>query len=132
MVLGEESGSPIESNCTSQHRAELNDCAYLCGKLAAAAAAVAAAVVDIEKCGPVVEHGSRQPLSCHPQCRGTRSTKLDMITYKRVMLPALQPLNRRCTLHRIKVNTEPLFAASEVGRCKNTTRVTRFLSFPSS
>lgn len=79
-----------------------------------------------------VEQGSRQPLSCHPQCRGTRSTKLDMITYKRVMLPALRPLNLRCTLHRIKVNTEPLLRASEVGRCENTTRVTRFLSFPSS
>lgn len=74
-----------------------------------------------QKCGPVMEHDSRQPYSCHPQCQGTRSTKLDMITYKRVMLPALQPLNLRCTLHRIKVNTEPLFSASEVGRCENTT-----------
>lgn len=51
MVLGEESGSAIESNCTSQHRAELNDRADLCGKLAAATAA-AAAVVDIEKAWP--------------------------------------------------------------------------------
>lgn len=53
MVLGEESGSAIESNCTSQHRTELNDHADLCGKLAAADAAAAAAVVDIEKRGPV-------------------------------------------------------------------------------
>lgn len=64
-----------------------------------------------------------------PSESGTRSTKLDMITYKRAMLPGLQPLNLRCTLHRIKVNTALLFSASEVRRCENTTRVTRFFHF---
>lgn len=83
-----------------------------------------------QKCGRVVERGCRQPLSCHPQCRGTRSTKLDMITYKRGMLPGLQPLNSRWAFHRIKVNTEPLFRASEVGRCEkhNTSDPLPFIS----
>lgn len=98
-----------------QHRAELNGPGFH-GRVWAAGCCR-----GYQKCGLVVEQGSRQPLSCHPQCRGARSTKLDMITYKRVMLPALQPLNLRCTLHRIKVNTKPLFTASEVGRCENTT-----------
>lgn len=67
------------------------------------------------KCREKMEQDLRQPLSCHPQSPGTRSIKLDMIIYKGVMLPALQPLNLRCTLHGIKVNTELLLRASEVG-----------------
>lgn len=72
-------------------------------------------LLRVAKCSEEVEQDMRQPLSCHPQCRGARSVKLDMITYKGAMLLALQPLNLRCTLHRIKANTKILLRASEVG-----------------